>query len=156
MSNTVSNIERIIDSDNPEVQYQIKLILNNLYRRLVLKKVTADYTILSLKKMSKIIEDLIKEREEQLVEQQRQKSKKEKQVLGLLKQMQEQGLTIDDITSILGTSNVENALANYNYVYEDVNGITRYWSGKGKTPVYLAEVMKRDGTTKEDYKRKVD
>ena len=57
MSNTVSNIERIIDSDNPEVQDQIKMILNNLDRRLVLKKVTADYTILSLKKMSMIIED---------------------------------------------------------------------------------------------------
>lgn len=39
------------------------------------------------------------------------------------------------------------------YMYVDVRGITRFWSGQGKLPTQLAELMARDGTTKDDYLR---
>ena len=37
------------------------------------------------------------------------------------------------------------------YRFVDVNGVERFWTGRGRTPRELVELMERDHTTKENY-----
>ena len=59
---------------------------------------------------------------------------REKNRQAILKELEERGWTIQDLLDSKGNKRKQ---AEYKYSYTDEQGNTKYWTGKGRTPVFL-------------------
>ncbi len=88
------------------------------------------------------------------IEEKEEKAKKERIefLSGLLNTLDNHNFTIDDLASLKQAERKENKpKMEPRYCYEDVDGNTCYWSGQGKLPKALKEVMKRDNITDKSF-----
>lgn|SRR5574344_1039498 len=88
------------------------------------------------------------------LEEKEEKAKKERIefLSGLLNTLDNHNFTIDDLASLKQAERKENKpKMEPRYCYEDVDGNTCYWSGQGKLPKALKEVMQRDNITDKSF-----
>ncbi len=117
--------------------------------RLTLKDATSD-ELTSLIEKIKIIKDEVK-----IKEQKEALSKKQDKLCleQILSTLDKRNLTIDDLKLLLEKKNKKpRRTMAIRYSYTDLNGERRIWSGQGKTPVALRELMAKTNTCKEDYR----
>ncbi len=65
-------------------------------------------------------------------------------------ELKENNISIEDLMGYLGV-NVKKRKLKIRYRYVGVDGLTYEWSGQGRTPRAMQQLIERDGTTKEDY-----
>ena len=127
----------------------------NLERKSTLKRMFGDLPSNRLLKVIKALQEIYDAKVKEQEEQERKASQHQALMLKALDVLQSEGINVDDFKSFI-SSDLDSKLKNSKYVYTDLRGITRFWSGQGKTPTQLVEVMQRDGTSKDDYLRKGD
>ncbi len=89
-------------------------------------------------------------RAQEIAAAQEEQQQRQQQLNELLSKMNECNISIDDLIAVkTGGRRPRRMAMRYRYIGTD--GVEREWSGQGKTPTALRELMERDGTTKEDY-----
>ncbi len=83
-------------------------------------------------------------------ENSRDKELKEK-VTAMVNELKESNITIEDFMHYAGLT-VKKRKMKMRYRYVGMDGITYEWTGQGRTPKQLLQIMQRDGTTKADYR----
>ena len=126
----------------------------NAERKSTLKKLFGDLPVPRLRKVIRMLEEMAAAREKEDLERERRETERQEKMLNAVWLLRQSGISPDDFRTFIENGNMENAIQNSRYVYTDLKGMKRFWSGKGKIPTDLAEVMERDGTTKEDYLRR--
>ena len=126
-----------------------------LDRMQVLKKIIReyDYSPDRIQKTIENLQEILVERKNEIQKEELENSKQQQQILEILEKIKASGLPIEEMSKFCN-GDINTVLSNYKYEFVDVNGIKRFWSGKGKMPLALIELMKRDGTSKDDYLRK--
>lgn len=142
------------NNENTEKKKTNTNVLPFLDRKQVLKKIIRenDYNLDRIQKIIDNLKEILEERRKEFQEEEISTSKKKQQLLEILEKIKASDLPSDELAKIYN-GDLNTALSNYKYEYVDVNGIKRFWSGKGKMPLPLIELMKRDGTSKDDYLR---
>ena len=86
------------------------------------------------------------------IEEEQAKKRKEEFLSNLLNKLDEQNLTVDDLATLkeLQKKDTRQKMAP-KYEYTALDGKTYLWSGKGKIPKLLREVMQRDGITDKNH-----
>ena len=80
------------------------------------------------------------------------KAQKQGFLSGLLNSLDEHNFTIDDLQAFKGIKAKENRpKMKPRYAYIALDGEEYLWSGQGKIPTKMQEVMKRDGITNKDH-----
>ena len=80
------------------------------------------------------------------------KAQKQEFLSGLLNSLDEHNFTIDDLQAFKGIKAKENRpKMKPRYAYIALDGAEYLWSGQGKIPTKMQEVMKRDGITNKDH-----
>ena len=89
--------------------------------------------------------DEVKEKEEQ---QEKARQARLQFLSGVLDSLDSHNFTVEDLAALKNQVNKESRpkmLPRYRYI--NINGEERFWSGQGKIPKELKEVMLRDGIT---------
>ena len=89
--------------------------------------------------------DEVKEKEEQ---QEKARQARLQFLSGVLDSLDSHNFTVEDLAALKNQVNKESRpkmLPRYRYI--NINGAERFWSGQGKIPKELKEVMLRDGIT---------
>lgn len=126
----------------------------NAEHRSTLKKIFGELPVQRLQKVIRILQEMAEAKEKEELENERKKTERQEKMLDAVWMLKQSGISPEDFRTFMEKGNMENAIQNSRYVYTDARGMKRFWSGKGKIPSDLAEIMKRDGTSKEDYLRR--
>lgn len=132
---------------------QVLITAHNADRRAVLKHLYGAYSSARLQKVIKILQELYSNKAQEEAEQERARSVKQASMIQAVTALKGLGINLEEFKNFVVQEDIEAKLKSSKYIFVDVNGITRFWSGQGKIPTALAELMARDGTVKEDYLR---
>lgn len=87
-----------------------------------------------LEKACENLSTIIQEKKEMIELERMELEEREKNRQAILKELEERGWTIQDLLDSKGNKRKQ---AEYKYSYTDEQGNTKYWTGKGRTPVFL-------------------
>lgn len=87
-----------------------------------------------LEKACENLSTIIQEKKETIELERMELEEREKNRQAILKELEERGWTIQDLLDSKGNKRKQ---AEYKYSYTDEQGNTKYWTGKGRTPVFL-------------------
>lgn len=120
---------------------------------------------LSVEQVEKLIIKVDEYKNERIEREKAETAEKERkniEIEGFLSEAKGRGISEEDILQYVKDKKGEPAVpklkkpAKKLYRYIDAEGREHFWSGRGKTPLALLEVMKRDNQDKEFYKIKED
>lgn len=139
-----------------EKESEFKVKACDLEKRAGLKKLFGHLDPTRLNKVINLLTELRDLKVKKAQELEKEQALHQAKLLKALSLLKEQGVLLEDFKDFLGSKDFEVTLKNSKYQYLDENGVPRFWSGQGKIPSSLAQIMARDGTTKEDYLRDKD
>ena len=87
-----------------------------------------------LEKACENLSTIIQEKKEMIELERMELEEREKNRQAILKELEERGWAIQDLLDSKGNKRKQ---AEYKYSYTDEQGNTKYWTGKGRTPVFL-------------------
>lgn len=87
-----------------------------------------------LEKACENLSTIIQEKKEMIELERMELEEREKNRQAILKELEERGWSIQDLLDSKGNKRKQ---AEYKYSYTDEQGNTKYWTGKGRTPVFL-------------------
>ena len=88
-----------------------------------------------LEKACENLSTIIQDKKEMIELERIELEEREKNRQAILKELEERGWSIQDLLDSKG--NKRKTQAEYRYSYTDEQGNTKYWTGKGRTPVFL-------------------
>lgn len=87
-----------------------------------------------LEKACENLSTIIQDKKEMIELERMELEEREKNRQAILKELEERGWSIQDLLDSKGNKRKQ---AEYKYSYTDEQGNTKYWTGKGRTPVFL-------------------
>ncbi len=141
------------ESAEQSLSAKLTISLETADRKSVLKQIFGSLPLFRLQRAIKGLQEILAEKQKEIEDEERRTASRQADMLAILSQMKAKGIELSEFKHFVYADDLDAKLKNSKYMYTDVNGITRFWSGQGKVPTTLAELMARDGTTKEDYLR---
>ncbi|MGN1281324.1 MAG: hypothetical protein ACI4UM_05415 [Succinivibrio sp.] len=97
-----------------------------------------------IEKLEELFNETVQKEEEALKRQ----AERENFLKGMLASLEGHNYTVDDLAALAQVKdNSKKRTMKARYCYEDLEGNECFWSGQGKIPVALKQVMQRDGIT---------
>lgn len=141
------------ESAEQSLSAKLTISLETADRKSVLKQIFGSLPLFRLQRAIKSLQEILAEKQKEIEDEERRTAARQADMLAILSQMKAKGIELSEFKHFVYADDLDAKLKNSKYMYTDVNGITRFWSGQGKVPSTLVELMARDGTTKEDYLR---
>ena len=101
-----------------------------------LRVIARDLALEQLESILEKIQLVVAEKKEELLKAQQEENDRQERIAKYKELLKEEGITTDELAEILGSNVVrkkrESRPAKYQYV--DENGVTKTWTGQGRTP----------------------
>ena len=101
-----------------------------------LRVIARDWALEQLESMLEKIQLVVAEKKEELLKAQQEENDRQERIAKYKELLKQEGITTDEWAEILGSNVVrkkrESRPAKYQYV--DENGVTKTWTGQGRTP----------------------
>ncbi|ACS97268.1 DNA-binding protein H-NS-like protein [Aggregatibacter aphrophilus NJ8700] len=101
-----------------------------------LRVVARDLALEQLESILEKIQLVVSEKKEELLKVQQEENNRQERIAKYKELLKQEGITTDELAEILGSNVVrkkrESRPAKYQYV--DENGVTKTWTGQGRTP----------------------
>ena len=101
-----------------------------------LRVIARDLALEQLESILEKIQLVVSEKKEELLKVQQEENNRQERIAKYKELLKQEGITTDELAEILGSNVVrkkrESRPAKYQYV--DENGVTKTWTGQGRTP----------------------
>ena len=101
-----------------------------------LRVIARDLALEQLESILEKIQLVVAEKKEELLKVQQEESERQERITKYKELLKQEGITTDELAEILGSNVVrkkrESRPSKYQYV--DENGVTKTWTGQGRTP----------------------